>query len=116
MSSIWRASGTSLKRVFDQARRAEKGAADYFGEMGMYFVPDNFGKVHLVLRPTTLLQALIYTAATMKTKGVEIRYCQWCSKPFPSGGRDQSEKKIASAKFSSDKCRSDFHNARRRKV
>ncbi len=112
--SLWRTAGTSLAAVmripgFLKANPSNPGGV--IGRINLRMVPDG-SHARLELSPPTLFDALIYTAARMKVTGTDIRRCQWCSKPFQTGGRGQ---KIASARFCSTQCRYDYNNARRRK-
>ena len=113
----WRIAGKWLAAVFRMPAFLKVNPSppgNDIGRIDLRLVTDG-SHARLELRPHTLFDALIYTAARMKVTGTDIRRCQWCSKPFQAGGRGKSSQKIASARFCSDQCRYDFNNARRRK-
>ena len=91
-----------------------KSTGGPIGQADMVLLPDSSRKPRIALRPRTLADALIYTAARMKAGGVDVHRCELCSKPMLIGGNRNAAGSRADARFCSDRCRTAFHNARRR--
>lgn len=68
------------------------------------------------LRPDRLSSALFHHAGEMLAMGTKLQPCQYCGKPFLSGGAGRGGgKRRGDARFHSDECRYNFHNEARRK-
>jgi hypothetical protein len=69
------------------------------------------------IRPGSTEDALIYRAAQMIAEGTTRHTCAHCGTPFLGGGiAAGSKNKRGDARFCDDKCRSGYHNERRRKA
>lgn len=101
-----------IGRVLD----VKKGQFPTVGTMDLVFVTKGREKPKIAFRPQTLIDAFTLHAARLATGGASLRHCEFCSNSFVTGGKHASGQKIASARFCSDQCRSDFHNARKKKA
>lgn len=68
------------------------------------------GRAVLRIRPTSLIGAMQLQFAQAISTGLDIRNCDHCGKLFETGGGGRTRK----ARFCSDRCRSDYHVARRK--
>ena len=68
------------------------------------------GRAALRIRPPTLISAMQLQFAQAVSTGLDIRTCDHCGKLFETGGTGRTRK----ARFCSDRCRTDFHVARRK--
>ncbi len=68
------------------------------------------GKPTLRIRPRSLIGAIHLQFAQAVSTGLDIRTCDHCGKLFEIGGAGRTRK----ARFCSDRCRSDYHVARRK--
>ena len=87
-------------------------AAQEVGEIGIFLVPGPDGRPKLSLKPQELQGALALCAARMIATGTTFTTCLNCKTPFIRGG--QSERR-GDAVFCTSRCKSEFHNAKRRK-
>jgi hypothetical protein len=85
------------------------------GQLGVLLVPDKNNKPVLAVRPDSLADALVFTAARMKATGTTFDICEHCRSPFLSGGIRYRAKR-GDAKFCSDPCRYSYHNEQRRRA
>lgn len=69
------------------------------------------GRATLRIRPRSLIGAMQLQFAQAVASGLDIRNCRHCGNLFETGGGGRTRK----ARFCSDRCRSDFHVARRKK-
>jgi len=68
------------------------------------------GRTTLRIRPRSLIGAIHLQFAQAVSTGLDIRNCDHCGKLFETGGTGRTRK----ARFCSDRCRSDYHVARRK--
>ncbi len=68
------------------------------------------GRPTLRIRPSSLIGAIRMQFAQAVATGLDIRNCDHCGKLFELGGGGRTRK----ARFCSDRCRSDFHVAKRK--
>jgi len=68
------------------------------------------GKPTLRIRPRSLMGAIRLQFAQAVASGLDIRTCDHCGKLFEIGGAGRTRK----ARFCSDRCRSDYHVAKRK--
>ena len=69
------------------------------------------GRAVLRIRPQSLLSAITLQFAQAVSTGLDIRNCDHCGKLFEIGGGGRTRK----ARFCSDRCRTDYHVASRKK-
>lgn len=79
--------------------------------VGVDLVCHGSGRPTLVLRPQTLLDAMLVQLAQIAGTGGALRECQQCSTYFETG----ADNKRSDAKFCSDRCRGRFNYERRAK-
>jgi hypothetical protein len=72
--------------------------------------------ISMHVRPDSTLDALLYVAAGMITRGTVLQTCDKCDTPFLEGGDRTGKKRRGGARFCSDKCRYEYHNEVRRKA
>ena len=68
------------------------------------------GRPTLRIRPRSLIGAIHLQFAQAVSTGLDIRTCDHCGKLFEIGGAGRTRK----ARFCSDRCRTDYHVARRK--
>ncbi len=68
------------------------------------------GRAVLRIRPQSLIGAMQLQFAQAISTGLDIRNCDHCGKLFETGGGGRTRK----ARFCTDRCRSDFHVAKRK--
>ena len=68
------------------------------------------GRPTLRIRPRTLIGAIRLQFAQAVASGLNIRTCDHCGKLFEIGGAGRTRK----ARFCSDRCRTDYHVAKRK--
>ena len=68
------------------------------------------GRAVLRIRPRSLMGAMQLQFAQAVSTGLDIRNCDHCGKLFEIGGGGRTRK----ARFCSDRCRTDYHVARRK--
>ncbi len=68
------------------------------------------GRPTLRIRPRSLIGAIHLQFAQAVSTGLDIRTCDHCGKLFEIGGTGRTRK----ARFCSDRCRQDYHVARRK--
>ncbi len=68
------------------------------------------GRPTLRIRPRSLIGAINLQFAQAVATGLDIRTCDHCGKLFETGGAGRTRK----ARFCSDRCRTDYHVARRK--
>jgi hypothetical protein len=68
------------------------------------------GRPTLRIRPRSLIGAIHLQFAQAVSTGLDIRNCDHCGKLFETGGAGRTRK----ARFCSDRCRTDYHVARRK--
>ena len=78
-------------------------------ELQVSLVPID-GKATLRIRPTSLIGAIRMQFAQAVATDLDIRTCDHCGKIFETGGTGRTRK----ARFCSDRCRTDYHLARRK--
>ena len=78
-------------------------------ELQVSLVPID-GKATLRIRPTSLIGAIRMQFAQAVATDLDIRTCDHCRKIFETGGMGRTRK----ARFCSDKCRNDYHLAKRK--
>jgi hypothetical protein len=70
------------------------------------------GRAALRIRPRSLIGGIQLQFAQAVASGLDIRTCDHCGKIFETGGRGRTRK----ARFCSDRCRTDYHVARRKQT
>ncbi len=68
------------------------------------------GRPTLRIRPRSLIGAILLQFAQAVSTNLDIRTCRHCGKLFETGGTGRTRK----ARFCSDRCRNDYHIARRK--
>ena len=68
------------------------------------------GKATLRIRPSSLFGAVQLQFAQAISTGLDIRTCDHCGMIFEAGGMGRNRK----ARFCSDRCRSDYHDAKKK--
>lgn len=110
---LWRDAIVNMRRAVD----AWEASPDTFASsqeltitrLDVSLVPID-GRPTLRIRPRSLIGAIQLQFAQAVATGLDIRTCDHCGKIFETGGMGRTRK----ARFCSDRCRTDYHVARRK--
>ena len=110
---LWHGAITDMRRAVDAWQAGPNTFASHqeitITRLDVSLVPID-GRPTLRIRPRSLIGAIHLQFAQAVSTGLDIRTCDHCGKLFEIGGAGRTRK----ARFCSDRCRTDYHVARRK--